>query len=92
MSAAREAYEAHLENGQGNQDCQGRYIGDPLDLWFAGWEAAISDLELAFEAEIAKVSHVEYDSNEICRHFFSNIRKAMAPAAPKTETPKGEQA
>jgi hypothetical protein len=44
-----------------------------------------AQLEAAFEAEIAKVSHVAYDSNEICRHFFNNIRTALL--AP-TETPE----
>lgn len=44
-------------------------------------------LEAAFEAEIAKVSHVAYDSNEICRHFFNNIRAALL--AP--ETPEGQK-
>lgn len=44
-----------------------------------------AQLEAAFESEIAKVSHVAYDSNEICRHFFNNIRTALL--AP-TETPE----
>ena len=34
----------------------------------------------AFEAEIQRVSTVEYNSNEICRHFFSEFRKRLAVA------------
>lgn len=38
----------------------------------------LSALDAAFEAEIVRVSHVLYDSNEICRHFYGELRKRVA--------------
>ena len=38
---------------------------------------ALDALNFAFEKEIQRVSHVEYDSNEICRHFFKELRRSF---------------
>lgn len=35
---------------------------------------ALEKLDEAFEAEIRRVSTVQYNSNEICRHFFGQLR------------------
>lgn len=50
-----------------------RAVGDVVTL---------SELDAAFEHEIARVSHVEYDSHEICKHFFGELRKRLLAAAP----------
>lgn len=46
----------------------------------------LSAIDAAFEAEIQRVSSLEYNSNEICRHFYAQMRSriAAAPSAPMT--------
>jgi hypothetical protein len=41
---------------------------------------ALDALNFAFEKEIQRVSHIEYDSNEICRHFFKELRRSFIEA------------
>lgn len=35
--------------------------------------------DTAVDAELARVSHVEYDAHEICKHFAAELRKRLAP-------------
>lgn len=49
----------------------------------------LADLDEAFAAEIESVSHVSYNSNAICRWFYSNLRKRLASRAP-AQAPEGE--
>jgi hypothetical protein len=39
----------------------------------------IESFDAAVEAELARVSHIEYDSHEICKHFASKLRKRLEP-------------
>ncbi len=34
----------------------------------------------AVTAELSRVSHIEYDSHEICKHFAGKLRERLAPA------------
>lgn len=45
---------------------------------------AVALFDSAVAAELPRVSHVEYDSHEICKHFASNVRERIRsiPAAP----------
>ena len=42
----------------------------------------------AVAAEIQRVSHVEYDANEICKHFAGEVRKRLAATPSPAEQPK----
>jgi hypothetical protein len=48
--------------------------------WLSAFDAAIA-------AELPRVSHVEYDSHEICKHFAAEVRKRLAqPPAEGSQT------
>jgi diphthamide synthase (EF-2-diphthine--ammonia ligase) len=44
-------------------------------------------MDSAFEAEIVRVSTLEYNSNEICRHFYGELRKRIEATATPSLTP-----
>lgn len=48
----------------------------------------LDKLDAAFEQEIKLISTVEYNSNEICRVFYSNLRAALAATAAPDEIPE----
>lgn len=50
---------------------------------------AVAMFDAAVEQELPLVSHVEYDSHEICKHFAVNVRKAIAAAQPAPVVPDG---
>lgn len=39
-------------------------------------------IDSAFEIEIQRVSTLEFNSNEICRHFYGELRKRILATAP----------
>lgn len=49
--------------------------------------ALLAAFDKAVADELPRVSHVEYDSHEICKHFASKVRAriASAPPSPVTE-------
>lgn len=46
--------------------------------------------DAAVATELPRVSHVEYDSHEICKHFAGEVRKRLA-AAPQTKEPTNDR-
>jgi hypothetical protein len=40
--------------------------------------SALAAFDAAIAAELPRVSHVEYDSHEICKHFASKVRERIA--------------
>lgn len=63
--------------------------------WLAGGGMAAPDLLPAFDKavseELPRVSHVEYDSHEICKHFAGKVRERLAAAlsAPAGDVVRG---
>jgi hypothetical protein len=52
-----------------------------------------SKLDEAFNAEIARVSTLEYNAQAICRHFYAKLRERLATTAstePPVATPAGQ--
>lgn len=41
-------------------------------------EARLAEFDAAIAAELPRVSHIEYDSHEICKHFAGEVRKRLA--------------
>lgn len=41
-------------------------------------EHTLAAFDAAVAAELPRVSHVEYDSHEICKHFAAEVRKRLA--------------
>lgn len=56
-------------------------------------QGALASLDEAFAAEIQRVSHIEYDSHEICKHFYAELRAKFATlSAQHPQTPsRGNQ-
>jgi hypothetical protein len=44
-------------------------------------EVDLTVIDAAFEQEIKRVSTLPYNSNEICREFYKNLRAAIASSA-----------
>ena len=45
----------------------------------------LAALDAAFEAEINRVSRAQYDSHDICCHFYAKLRQRLIEAAPRVE-------
>ena len=51
---------------------------------------ALTAFDEAVAAELSRVSHVEYDSHEICKHFASKVRERIAALASGPAEKEGE--
>jgi hypothetical protein len=52
----------------------------------AAVEAALLErFDQAIAAELPRVSHVHYDSHEICKHFAGEVRKRIDPIRSRTK-------
>jgi hypothetical protein len=51
---------------------KGAAMTNPTSISVEAYDAAV-------EAELARVSHVEYDSHEICKHFALKLRDRLEP-------------
>lgn len=51
---------------------------------------ALSVFDAALAAELPRVSHVEYDSHEICKHFAGKLRERIATHTPASEDSAGK--
>ena len=47
---------------------------------------AVSVFDSAVAEELPRVSHIEYDSHEICKHFAGKVRERMLAAAPAAQS------
>ena len=50
---------------------------------------SVKDYDQAISEEIKNVSHVQYDSHEICKHFASKVRSRLTAAATNNTTDNG---
>lgn len=48
--------------------------------------------DAAVTAELARVSHIEYDSNAICTHFAAELRKRLEPSLRSLEAAQKDAA
>jgi hypothetical protein len=46
--------------------------------------ALLNAFDTAVSAELPRVSHLEYDSHEICKHFASKVRERLVSLAKST--------
>ena len=65
----RDIYEAALAS----KDAEIEALRNP---WIS-----VKDYDQAISEEIKNVSHVQYDSHEICKHFASKVRSRLTAAA-----------
>ena len=68
-SGIRAEYEAELAR----KDAEIEALRNP---WIS-----VKDYDQAISEEIKNVSHVQYDSHEICKHFASKVRSRLTAAA-----------
>ena len=52
--------------------------GETGEIIFRNAGGAVALFDAAVAAELPRVSHLEYDSHEICKHFAGKVRERLA--------------
>ena len=52
-------------------------------------EKVLALFDVAVASELPRVSHIEYDSHEICKHFASEVRKRLLATPPSAQQEGG---